>query len=76
MLPLLSGRRIALLDDVISSGVSMQAGIDLLQLCGVKPLVLGTAMLQSEHWQQRLAGWDIVSVLRSPILKVAEIAAR
>jgi adenine/guanine phosphoribosyltransferase-like PRPP-binding protein len=56
------------LDDVISSGVSMLAAIALLQACGVKPSVLGTAMLQSEDWQERLAGWNIVSVLRSPVL--------
>jgi adenine/guanine phosphoribosyltransferase-like PRPP-binding protein len=70
MLPLLQGRRIALLDDVISSGVSMRAAIDLLALCGVRPAVLGTAMLQSQLWEQPLSGWDIVSVLRSPILNL------
>jgi adenine/guanine phosphoribosyltransferase-like PRPP-binding protein len=68
MLPLLQDRRIALIDDVISSGDSMLAGLALLQLCGVRPVVLGAAMLQSERWQKALAGWDIVSVLRSPIL--------
>jgi adenine/guanine phosphoribosyltransferase-like PRPP-binding protein len=47
MIPLLAGRRIALIDDVISSGVSMLAGIALLEMCGVKPVALGTAMLQS-----------------------------
>jgi adenine/guanine phosphoribosyltransferase-like PRPP-binding protein len=70
MLPLLQGRRIALVDDVISSGVSMLAGIALLAACGVKPSVLGTAMLQSESWREALVGWNIVSVLRSPILNV------
>src|SRR5580658_1661843 len=70
MLPLLQGRRIALIDDVISSGDSMLAGIALLEKCGVKPVALGTAMLQSERWEERLAGWDIVSVLRSPVLTV------
>jgi adenine/guanine phosphoribosyltransferase-like PRPP-binding protein len=70
MLPLLERRRIALVDDVISSGVSMLAGIALLAACGVQPVVLGTAMLQSEGWQRPLAGWDIVSVLRSPILSL------
>lgn len=68
MIPLLAGRRIVLIDDVVSSGVSMLAGIALLELCGVKPVALGTAMLQSERWESALAGWDIVSVLRSPIL--------
>jgi adenine/guanine phosphoribosyltransferase-like PRPP-binding protein len=70
MLPLLQGRRIALIDDVISSGDSMLAGIALLGLCGVRPTVLGAAMLQSERWQQALAGWDIAAVLHSPILNL------
>jgi adenine/guanine phosphoribosyltransferase-like PRPP-binding protein len=70
MLPLLQGRRIALIDDVISSGDSMLAGIALLGLCGVRPAVLGAAMLQSERWQQALAGWDIACVLHSPILNL------
>jgi adenine/guanine phosphoribosyltransferase-like PRPP-binding protein len=70
MLPLLQGRRIALIDDVISSGESMLAGITLLERCGVTPVALGTAMLQSELWRERLAGWDIASVLHSPILPV------
>jgi adenine/guanine phosphoribosyltransferase-like PRPP-binding protein len=68
MLPLLLGRRIAMIDDVISSGTSMLAGIALLQVCGVQPVALGTAMLQSERWQERLGQWPIVSVLSSPIL--------
>jgi adenine/guanine phosphoribosyltransferase-like PRPP-binding protein len=70
MLPLLARRRVALIDDVISSGVSMLAAIALLEACGAKPVALGTAMLQSERWAERLAGWDIVSVLRSPVLTV------
>jgi adenine/guanine phosphoribosyltransferase-like PRPP-binding protein len=68
LLPLLEGRRIALLDDVVSSGASMQAGVALLEICGVRPVVLGTAMLQSELWREPLAGWNIASVLHSPIL--------
>jgi len=70
MLPLLQGRRIALVDDVISSGVSMLAAITLLEVCGVQPAALGTAMLQSEKWRERLPGWNIVSVLRTPVLRV------
>jgi adenine/guanine phosphoribosyltransferase-like PRPP-binding protein len=70
MLPLLIGRRVALVDDVISSGVSMAAGILLLQTAGVVPVVLGTAMLQSDVWRARLADWQprIASVLASPVL--------
>jgi adenine/guanine phosphoribosyltransferase-like PRPP-binding protein len=68
LLPVIEGRRIALIDDVISSGVSMIAGIALLEACGVRPIVLGAAMLQSDRWRQRLAEWDVVAVLHSPIL--------
>jgi adenine/guanine phosphoribosyltransferase-like PRPP-binding protein len=71
MLPLLLGRRVALVDDVISSGVSMLAGIALLAACNITPVVLGTAMLQSERWRGPLGDWPIASVLHSPILKIS-----
>jgi adenine/guanine phosphoribosyltransferase-like PRPP-binding protein len=68
LLPSIEGRRVALVDDVISSGGSMVAAIALLEACGVRPVVLGAAMLQSDRWRERLSGWNVVSVLRSPIL--------
>ncbi len=73
-LPLLEGTRIALVDDVISSGVSMAAGIDLMMVCGIAPVVLGAAMLQTEHWKSRLreAGkfWPgrMTAVFETPML--------
>jgi len=70
MMPLLSGRRVALVDDVISSGASMLAAIDLLQRCGVKPEVLGAAMLQSDAWKETFAGWPIAAVLASPVIEL------
>jgi adenine/guanine phosphoribosyltransferase-like PRPP-binding protein len=70
-LPLLGGRRIALVDDVISSGRSMRAGIDLLAVCGFAPAVLGTAMLQTDAWREPLAAWDVAAVLTSPLLTIA-----
>ena len=54
MLPLLENSRVALVDDVTSSGVSMAAGIDLLAACGIEPVALGVAMLQTERWKSRL----------------------
>jgi adenine/guanine phosphoribosyltransferase-like PRPP-binding protein len=72
MLPLLLGRRVALIDDVISSGASIEAGLRLMELCGVEPVVIGAAMLQSERWRQRLEPkWQarIVAVLSTPILE-------
>lgn len=75
MLPLLSGRRVGLIDDVISSGASIVSGLNLLTACGVEPVVIGAAMLQSERWRESLAAagpqWitRIVSVFATPILK-------
>ncbi|QWW70311.1 phosphoribosyltransferase [Rhizobium sp. WYJ-E13] len=54
MLPLLEGRRVALIDDVISSGTSIVAGLGLLAGCGIEPVVVGAAMLQSDRWRAEL----------------------
>ncbi|PZU19444.1 MAG: phosphoribosyltransferase [Shinella sp.] len=54
MLPLIEGRRVALIDDVISSGTSIVAGLSLMGLLGVAPVVVGAAMLQSERWRPAL----------------------
>ena len=54
MLPLLTGRRVALIDDVISSGTSIVAGLSLLQGSGIEPVVIGAAMLQSQRWRDAL----------------------
>lgn len=74
MLPLLEGKRVALVDDVISTGTSIVAGLALLDQCGIKPVVIGAAMLQSDRWVGKLSAidphWPTVteSVLKTPIL--------
>jgi adenine/guanine phosphoribosyltransferase-like PRPP-binding protein len=74
MLPLLEGRRVALVDDVISSGASMAAGLRLMALCGVEPVAIGAAMLQSSRWRASLAENDakwparVFAVLATPLL--------
>jgi len=55
MMPLIAGRRVALIDDVFSSGTSICAGLALLALVGVTPVALGTAMVQTRRWHARLA---------------------
>jgi adenine/guanine phosphoribosyltransferase-like PRPP-binding protein len=52
MSPLLEGRRVALVDGVISSGASMAAALQLMSLSGVEPVALGAAMLQSKRWRE------------------------
>ena len=75
MLSLLSQSRVALVDDVISTGTSISAGLRLLAVCGVEPVVIGAAMLQSDRWKHGPnaigPAWveRTIGVLRSPILK-------
>lgn len=77
MLPLLSGRRVALIDDVISSGTSIVAGLALMTACDIEPAVIGAAMLQSGRWRERLDAVDpkwtgrIVGAFSTPILQPA-----
>lgn len=75
MLPLLQGRRVVLVDDVISTGSSILAGVALLAAVGVQPVALGAAMLQTRRWQARLAEQDaalpgrVVGVFDTPLLR-------
>lgn len=74
MLPLIENRRVLLVDDVISSGRSIAAALELLASCWVRPVAIGTAMLQTDVWRERLAAIDpewperVVGVLRTPRL--------
>lgn len=58
MLPLLEGRRVALVDDVISSGKSIVAGLSLLKQRGVCPVGIAAAMLQTTRHVEALAAFD------------------
>lgn len=81
MLPLLTDKRVVLVDDVISSGTSIVAGLTLMQTCGVEPVAIGAAMLQTERWRQLLSDlaphWPdrVVGVFRTPLLTKEEDGA-
>lgn len=72
MLPLLQGRRVALVDDVVSTGQSIVAGLALLGAAGVVPVAVACAMLQSQRWREEPEvaelGARLVSVVASPRL--------
>lgn len=72
MLPLLEHRRVALIDDVISSGQSITSALNLLERAGVKPVVIGCAMLQGEAWKTALSDHveTIVAPLHTPRLRL------
>ncbi len=53
---------------MISTGHSITSGLQLLEAWGLSPVVIGTAMLQTERWTEALQGQAIESVLRTPLL--------
>ena len=71
MLPLLEGQRVAVIDDVVSSGSSMAAVLRLLGKAGVEPVAIGAAMLQGDKWHGVLGPWRdrIVAAIASPLLE-------
>ncbi|MEO0388068.1 MAG: phosphoribosyltransferase [Pseudomonadota bacterium] len=68
--PLLEGRRAVVIDDVISSGRSIQAARDLLTIIGVRPIAVAAAMLQTTRALPALleAGLSPITVFTSPRL--------
>jgi adenine/guanine phosphoribosyltransferase-like PRPP-binding protein len=74
MLPLLRDRRVAVVDDVVSSGASMRAVLSLLSKAGIEPVALVFAMLQTQRWQAVLQALDpalpgkVHGAIRSPLL--------
>ncbi|MEM6441859.1 MAG: phosphoribosyltransferase [Pseudomonadota bacterium] len=75
MVPLLAGRSIALVDDVLSSGASICAGLDVLETIGEAPVAIGAAMLQTERWRERLEARErgladrVRGVFETPLLR-------
>src|SRR5690606_27869460 len=72
MLPLLEGRRILLVDDVVSTGSSMASALALLARAGLAPAGIAVAMRQGASWRERLdlAGWSgpVATAISTPLL--------
>lgn len=72
LLPLLEGKRVALVDDALSTGTTMASAWDLMDSLGVQVVACGVAMLQGERWREKLGparSGCVVGVLRSPLLQ-------
>lgn len=69
MLPLLQGKRIAVVDDVISTGASISAGLSLMRRVGHIPVAAAAAMLQTERWQGALGDLPVEGVIHTPLLR-------
>lgn len=72
MLPVLDGRRVLLVDDVVSSGESAVSALRLLAKAGIRPVAMAVAMQQGRRWAEPIAvaapGLDVVCAIASPRL--------
>ncbi|MGO4907954.1 phosphoribosyltransferase [Pseudorhodobacter sp. W20_MBD10_FR17] len=68
MQPLLAGR-VAVVDDVLSTGTSIAAVLGLLELVQTTPVVIGAAMLQGTSWQARVGPCPVEGGFATPILQ-------
>jgi adenine/guanine phosphoribosyltransferase-like PRPP-binding protein len=64
----LRDRRVLLVDDVISTGSSAQAGLAVLHAAGIQAAAMGIAMVQGDRWR---AGWPadvpVVAAFATPM---------
>jgi adenine/guanine phosphoribosyltransferase-like PRPP-binding protein len=66
----LQGRRVLLVDDVISTGRSVFAGLELLKMVGVQPVGISVAMTQTDQWRQALPSGPLVfGVFHTPLFR-------
>ncbi len=73
VLPRLRGRRVLVVDDVMCTGRSMQAGLALLRAADITPVAVAVAMLQGNHW---LSDWDssvsVTGAFATPLFRRGE----
>ena len=66
----LEGRRVLLVDDVVSTGASVVAALELLRQVGVRPVAVCAAMLQGDRWRAAVpAGLVVQGVFATPMFK-------
>lgn len=57
-LSLITGKRVLVVDDAVSSGTTMVSGLNLLARCGAEVVAIAVAMRQGTQWQQKLRRAD------------------
>jgi adenine/guanine phosphoribosyltransferase-like PRPP-binding protein len=72
LLPRLQGRRVLLVDDVLSTGASAKAGLALLAKAGVSPVGLCVAMVQGDRWQAEWPALPVAAAFTTPLLRRVE----
>jgi len=68
MLPLLKGARVAIVDDVLSTGASIASTLRLMDLAGITPVAIGAAMLQGDGWREKVGHTPVTGAITTPIL--------
>ncbi len=66
LLELLQGRRILVIDDVVSTGASLAAALELLEHAGCPAQAAACVMRQTRQWMQ-VVGVPVSSVFRTPL---------
>jgi adenine/guanine phosphoribosyltransferase-like PRPP-binding protein len=70
LLDRLSGRRVLVVDDVISTGSSASAGIELLARAGIRPVAFAVAMSQGNKWRKKWeSGTPLIAAFETPIFE-------
>jgi adenine/guanine phosphoribosyltransferase-like PRPP-binding protein len=73
LLPRLAGRRVLLVDDVLSTGASAKAGLALLARAGVAAVGVCVAMVQGDRWQAAWPdGLPVAAAFATPLLRRVE----
>lgn len=71
MVPLLTGR-VAVIDDVLSTGSSIGSVLQLLKVQQVTPVVIGAAMLQGTVWKGHVGNCPVEGAFSTPILQKSD----
>lgn len=73
ILPWLHGQRVLLVDDVLSTGRSIGAGLALLERADIHPIGVAALMAQTERWR---VGWPdnvpVITAFATPLFRRAE----
>jgi len=66
----LQGRRVLLVDDVVSTGASALSGLELLKMVDVQPVAICVAMLQTDRWRAVLpAEPEVIGAFETPMFR-------
>ena len=69
LVPRLQGRRVLVVDNVISTGSSAQAGLALLRTAGVVPVGFAVAMIQGEAWRAAWPDLPVAAAFSTPLFR-------